>query len=282
MTEDISSVSSDIQVRDNPTEVSRIALGIEYNGKDFHGWQRQRKPEVATVQSSLEHALAQVATLPIQVHCAGRTDAGVHGAGQVVHFDAAVERPLKAWVHGVNTFLPPSIRVLWAQAVAGEFHARHSALSRRYQYWIINTPVASALIAGGVTHYPFPLDAAAMHNAAQALLGEQDFSAFRAASCESRTPMRNVQRVTVSRHDDFICVDIQANAFLLHMVRNIVGSLLEVGSQRRPERWIAELLNGRDRKQAAPTAKPDGLYLYRVEYPDQYQLPRDLSRIPLR
>jgi tRNA pseudouridine38-40 synthase len=252
---------------------SRIACRIEYDGGQYNGWQSQPFEGVTTVQDKLEHALAQIACEPVRVHCAGRTDTGVHGFSQIIHFDTPVERSCKAWVMGGNANLPFDIRIHWAQPVAADFHARFSAQSRRYRYVIGNTAIRSALQSGQVTWHRRSLDAVAMERAAQSLLGERDFSAFRAASCQSTTPMRNVQAVQVSRRGELVVIDIQANAFLHHMVRNIAGSLMAVGDGRKPVLWIGELLEGRDRTVAAETAAPDGLYLAGIEYPAQFDLP---------
>ena len=251
--------------------MTRIALGIEYDGAQHYGWQRQR--EVPSVQEHLEKALSTVANTPIEVQCAGRTDAGVHATGQVVHFDCDAVRPLKAWTMGVNANLPSSVAVKWCVHVSDEFNARFSATGRRYRYVIYNHKMRPAILEQGITHIHRPLNEHLMHEAAQALLGEQDFSAFRAALCQSKTPFRNVTNVTVSRHGAFVVVDISANAFLHHMVRNIVGSLVEIGSGHQPVDWIATLLAGRDRTLSAATAKPNGLYLVKVDYPDAFGLP---------
>lgn len=252
---------------------SRIACRVEYDGSCYNGWQSQPHAGVLTVQDLLEQALAVVADNPLRVQCAGRTDTGVHGFGQIVHFDPPVARSPKAWVLGVNANLPPQIRLHWAQAVPEAFHARFSAVARRYRYIIANTPVRPALLSGQLSWQRRPLDEQRMHRAAQHLLGERDFSAFRAASCQSSTPMRNVSEVSVSRSGELIVVDIKANAFLHHMVRNIVGSLLTVGAGREEPAWIASLLAGRDRTAAADTASADGLYLVDVEYPASFGLP---------
>ncbi len=228
---------------------------------------------MVTVQSELERALAAVATLPVRVHCAGRTDTGVHACGQLIHFDTPVTRGLKAWVMGTNTHLPNAVRVLWAKEVPADFHARFSALSRRYRYIIGNTRVRPALLNGQVTWQRRPLDAQLMHEEAQCLLGEQDFSSFRAASCQSNTAMRNIHSINVSRRGELVIIDVQANAFLHHMVRNIAGSLMAIGSGQRQAGWLADLLAIKDRNQAADTAAPDGLYLARVDYPEKYSLP---------
>lgn len=252
---------------------SRIALGVEYNGAAFSGWQRQLSPPLPTVQGLLEQALSKIAAQPISISCAGRTDAGVHATAQVVHFDTAIDRGAKAWVMGTNTQLPPQIRVQWACAVDDRFHARHSATARRYRYIIYDEPVKPTVLVGQLTHSRQKLDVDSMHRAAQALLGENDFSAFRGSGCQSRTPFRCVNDISVYRHNRFIVVEVEANAFLLHMVRNIVGSLLHVGQGRQPESWLAQLLAGKDRQQAAETARPDGLFLVQVTYPDYPELP---------
>ena len=251
--------------------MGRYALGIEYDGAAVYGWQRQNR--VPTVQEYLENALSKVANTTINVQCAGRTDAGVHATGQVVHFDCAEHRPERAWTMGVNTNLPDSIAVTWAKQVDSEFHARFSASHRRYRYIIYNSPLRPAILGKGVTHCYKPLDADRMHEAAQALLGEQDFSAFRAAHCQSKTPFRNVTDVKVTRQGQYVILEIQANAFLHHMVRNIAGSLIEIGAQEQPVNWIATLLQSKDRTMAAATAKPHGLYLVDVTYPAQFDLP---------
>lgn len=253
----------------------KIALGIEYNGKNYFGWQRQEK--VTSVQACLEKALSFVANESIEVFCAGRTDSGVHATGQVVHFETNAIRPEKAWTFGVNANLPDDIAVRWVKIMDGEkeeFHARFSATARRYRYIICNQKQRSAILPSGITHYAFPLDHVKMELAGQALLGEQDFTSFRASQCQSRTPWRNVHHLKVSRMGDYIIVDIQANAFLHHMVRNIVGSLLEIGAGNKPITWIAELLAQKDRSLAAPTAKAAGLYLVDVHYPDIFELPK--------
>jgi tRNA pseudouridine38-40 synthase len=252
---------------------TRVACRVEYDGGAYNGWQSQPHIGVVTVQDQLELALAEIANTPFRVQCAGRTDTGVHAFSQVIHFDNPVARSSKAWVIGGNARLPRTIRMHWAVPVADEFHARFSALSRSYRYVIANTPIRPALMQGHVTWHRRSLDAAAMHSAAQALLGEQDFSAFRAASCQSRTAMRNVQYVDVRRLGDLVVVEIRANAFLHHMVRNIAGALLAVGDGRKPAAWIAQLLAGRDRTVGAETAPASGLYLVDVEYPAHFALP---------
>ncbi|PWC10183.1 tRNA pseudouridine(38-40) synthase TruA [Brenneria roseae subsp. americana] len=250
----------------------KIALGIEYDGSRYYGWQRQA--EVDSVQGCLERALTKVANEPITVFCAGRTDAGVHATGQVVHFVTQAVRKDAAWTMGVNANLPPDIAVRWVKTVRDDFHARFSATARRYRYVIYNHRYRPAILAQGVTHCYLPLDAERMERAGQCLLGENDFTSFRAVQCQSRTPWRNVNHLKVTRHGAYIVVDIKANAFVHHMVRNIVGSLMEVGCGNQPETWIAELLAAKDRSLAAATARAEGLYLVSVDYPTCFALPR--------
>lgn len=254
-------------------EQQRIALCVEYDGTAFSGWQAQLSPRLATVQESLEAALSNIATHPVRVSCAGRTDAGVHASGQIVHFDCQYQRPLKAWVHGVNSHLNERVSVQWAQVVPNDFHARFSALSRRYRYCIYNAPVRPALMAAYLTFHHQVLDVAAMHQAAQFLLGEHDFSSYRGAGCQSPTPIRKVHAVSVTRHGPYVLIDIEANAFLLHMVRNIAGVLMQIGEGRQKLEWSAQLLALKDRTQAAVTAPPEGLCLYQVRYPEHFNLP---------
>lgn len=250
----------------------RIALGVEYDGNGFYGWQRQQ--EVDSVQAQLEKALSIVANEPIELQCAGRTDAGVHATGQVVHFDTNAVRKEGAWTMGVNANLPDGIAVRWARQVDDEFHARFSATARRYRYIIYNHNFRPGIHRHGVSHYHGNIDETRMHKAAQALIGEQDFTSFRAIQCQSKTPFRNVHKVNVTRQGMYIIVDIQANAFLHHMVRNIVGSLLEIGLGNQPLDWMRTLLDMKDRSKAAATAKPHGLYLVDVSYPAEFGLPK--------
>ncbi|UKY37750.1 tRNA pseudouridine(38-40) synthase TruA [Pantoea dispersa] len=250
----------------------KLALGIEYDGSRYYGWQRQN--EVRSVQEKLEKALAKVANHPVSVFCAGRTDAGVHGTGQVVHFETTSSRADSAWTLGVNANLPDDIAVCWVKAVPESFHARFSATARRYRYVIYNQRLRPAILGNGITHFYHPLDAEKMHRAAQALLGENDFTSFRAVQCQSRTPWRNVMHLNVTRLGPYVIVDIKANAFVHHMVRNIVGSLLEIGCGNQPETWMATLLAAKDRTLAAATAKAEGLYLVAVDYPAQFALPQ--------
>ena len=249
---------------------TRVTLLLEYDGRPFCGWQSQ--PHASSVQDALEAALAVVAAAPVRTHCAGRTDTGVHATGQWVHFDDPVGRSAKAWVLGSNANLPAAVRVLHAQAVPARFHARHSATARRYRYLVSDTPVAPALYRGLVTWRRGPLDGPRMHLAAQCLRGEQDFSSFRAAGCQSRSPWRRVDAIAVTRSGPLLCIDITANAFLHHMVRNIAGALLAIGAGDRDGAWLVELLGRRDRRQGVETAPPDGLYLVGVTYPAPFTL----------
>jgi tRNA pseudouridine38-40 synthase len=242
----------------------KLALGLEYDGTDFHGWQTQ--PSGNTIQDHLEAALAAFVGSPVETVSAGRTDAGVHASGQVVHFETHIDRPLWNWVRGVNAFLPAAIRVRWAHPVPDDFHARFSARSRTYTYSIYNHPVDSPLRARFATWVFQPLDVAAMQAAADCLLGEHDFTAFRAAECQAASPVRDLQQAQWTQDGSLIVLQIRANAFLHHMVRNIVGSLFEVGRGARPAAWMAELLAARDRTAAGRTFPAQGLCLRHVEY----------------
>ncbi len=244
----------------------RIALGVEYDGAAFRGFQWQNN--APSVQAALEAGLGRIADEPVRVSAAGRTDAGVHATGQVVGFDTAAVRPLGAWVRGTNALTPPGVKVRWAREADPDFHPRYSAVARRYQYVFHDDPTPSPLLTGRVTPVR-PLDADAMHRAAQWLLGEHDFSSFRAAGCQSLSAHRCVHRLTVSRAAAFVVVDITANAFLLHMVRNVAGALADVGTGARSEDWVRDALLARDRSAVGPTAAPDGLYLVDVHYPDR-------------
>ena len=249
----------------------RVALGIEYDGTDFFGW--QRLSHGPSVQAEVESALSFVADHPIEVTCAGRTDAGVHARCQVVHFDTHATRDPRAWVLGATTRLPRAIAVLWARAMPDDFHARFSARARRYRYAILNRAIRPALDARFLSWERVPLNADAMDAAAQVLLGEQDFSSFRAVSCQARHARRNVTAINVCREGEQVIVEIEANAFLHHMVRNIAGSLLEVGRGEQPVKWIAELLAARDRNGAGVTAAPQGLTFLGPRYPPEWKLP---------
>lgn len=250
----------------------RIALGIEYDGAAYYGWQRQK--EVISVQEELEKALSVIANHSVTVNCAGRTDSGVHGTGQVVHFDTEANRKDVAWTLGVNAKLPDDIAVRWIKHVDTSFHARFSATARRYRYIIYNGEFRPGILRSGLSHYHIPLDEKLMHQAGQFLVGEHDFTSFRALHCQAHSPIRTIEYLNVTRHNDFIVIEIKANAFLHHMVRNIAGSLIEIGNERRPIDWLQTLISYHDRSKAAATAKPGGLYLVEVDYPQEFALPR--------
>jgi tRNA pseudouridine38-40 synthase len=245
----------------------KFALGIEYDGSQFAGWQMQ-KHGTRTVQECVEKALSSVANQPVQVVCAGRTDTGVHATGQVVHFECDSQRNEKAWVMGVNTQLPDDVASLWVKPVADDFSARFSATARQYRYIISNRQARPAILSKKVTWKHGAFNIEAMHQAAQALLGEQDFSSFRSSACQAEHAMRNVHWIKVTRNGELIYIDIEANAFLHHMVRNIVGSLILIGQQVQSVSWMADLLRCQDRNQAGPTAPADGLYMVKVSYPE--------------
>jgi tRNA pseudouridine38-40 synthase len=251
----------------------RIALSLEYDGSAFHGWQSQSDGN--TVQDILELALSAVAGERIHTFAAGRTDAGVHALGQIVHFDCGVERPLSAWVRGTNAHLPAAVAVRWAQPVADSFHARFSASARRYRYVLLNNAVRPALLNGKVGWYHAPLDADAMNDGARNLVGKHDFSAFRAAQCQAKTSVKTLYSIAVAQQGDYLLFDFRANAFLHHMVRNIVGALVYVGKGAQRPEWIAELLAARDRTRAAPTFSAAGLYFVAAEYDPGWRLPDD-------
>jgi tRNA pseudouridine38-40 synthase len=249
----------------------RIALGLEYDGEPFHGWQSQA--DASGVQDTLERALSSVAGATVSAVAAGRTDAGVHATMQVVHFDTVAARPETAWVRGVNAVLPGAIAVRWALPVAEDFHARFAATGRHYTYLLVDRPVRPALLRERVGWYHQPLAIEAMRRAAEPLIGKHDFSAFRAAECQARSPLKTLDRMDISREGDVIRFDLHADAFLQHMVRNIVGALVYVGSGRESAQWVGELLSGRDRTRAAPTFSASGLYLIGVDFPARWNLP---------
>ena len=249
----------------------RVALGIEYCGTDFRGWQSQAGG--GTVQDALEAALREIAGEPVGLLCAGRTDAGVHATHQVAHFETNVERPLTAWVRGVNSHLPEGVAVRWAQPVDDEFHARFSARGRRYRYLLLNRPQRPGLWHGRVGWFHWPLDLAAMQDACGRLLGEHDFSAFRAAGCQAKSPIKTMTRAEVRQRGNLLVFDFEASAFLHHMVRNLVGTLVHIGKGERGPGWIDELFLMQDRKLAAPTFSPDGLYFRGPVYEPHWGLP---------
>lgn len=250
----------------------RLAACVEYRGTHYHGWQSQ--PGVPTVQACVEAALSRVADHGLGVTCAGRTDAGVHALGQVVHFDTPAERDEIAWVFGANSNLPSDISLRWARPVEADFHARYSAYARRYRYLIHNARTRSATLGAASAWHRAALDDTRMHEAGQLLLGEHDFSAFRAAGCQSRTPWRDLRALRVHRTGDLIILDVEANAFLHHMVRNIAGVLMAVGSGARPVEWAGEVLESRDRREAGVNAPACGLYFMQALYPAEFGLER--------
>ena len=249
----------------------RLAVGIEYDGSGFNGWQFQNNG--VSVQEKVEHALSFVADHPVRVVCAGRTDTGVHAVGQVVHFDTDARRSERSWVFGANANLPKSVAVVWAREVGESFHARFSAQARRYRYVIFNRPVRPTFLAYRVTWDHRLLDAARMAQAATCLLGEHDFNAYRASECQAKSPIRTVHELNVFRQDDLVIIDIRANAFLHHMVRNIAGVLMAIGAGEQPVNWSQQVLESRERALGGVTAPPYGLYLMHVDYGPEFDIP---------
>lgn len=249
----------------------RIALGLEYDGSRFLGWQTQ--PGGGTVQDTLEAALGTIAAEPVSVTCAGRTDRGVHALEQVVHFEVAAQRPASAWVRGANALLPESVAVQWAREVPADFHARYSARARTYRYVLLNRAVRPAIAARHAGWFHAPLELAPMRAAARHLVGEHDFSAFRSAECQAKTPVRTLHALDIAQQGERFDFVLRANAFLHHMVRNVVGTLVYVGKGKHPPAWAREVLESRERSRAAPTFAAEGLYLERVEYEARWDLP---------
>jgi tRNA pseudouridine38-40 synthase len=251
----------------------RIALGISYNGSAYEGWQSQLSGK--TVQDKLELALSKFCVQPVRVMCAGRTDAGVHALMQVAHFDTPLQRETSSWVRGTNAFLPSDIAVQWAQPVPDEFHSRASAIARRYAYVVLESPVRPSVEAGRVGWIYRPLDGAAMRQAALHLMGEHDFSSFRAAQCQAKSPVKTMSRIDISQRagSRYWRFEFEANAFLHHMIRNIMGCLLAIGQGNHPPEWLAEVVAARRRDVAAPTFSPDGLYFLGPVYEERHGLP---------
>lgn len=257
----------------------RIAAILEYDGSRFSGWQRQ--DQARSVQAVVEEALSKVADGPIQVTVAGRTDAGVHAAAQVIHFDTSATRSDYSWVRGANSNLPSGVAVLWAGAVEHDFHARYSATDRQYQYIILNRPIRPTYLVQRVTHEYRPLDVSCMQEAARYLIGEHDFTSFRAAECQANSPIRELRSLDVTRQGDMVHIRAHANAFLQHMVRNIAGVLMTIGVGERPPSWAKEVLQARDRSAGSVTAAPDGLYLSAVTYPEAMKIPTVSASLPV-
>lgn len=251
----------------------RIALKVEYDGSQYHGWQAQQN--LRTVQFHIEEALAKVANHPVEVVCAGRTDTGVHATHQIIHFDTNNHRSIRGWVHGTNTSLPKDVCIRQAYYVSDEFHARYSATARRYRYVIFNSSIRPGLLRSHVSWQYRHLDHVAMHQASQILLGEHDFTSFRSVECQSKSPVREVKFIKVHRTGHFVIIDIIANAFLHHMVRNIAGVLISIGSGKQSIQYVADVLKAKDRRLGAETASPYGLYLVGVSYSEQHMIPQD-------
>ncbi len=251
----------------------RIAVGVEYDGSRFCGWQLQ-EDGVRTVQGVVESALGKVANHEVRVICAGRTDTGVHATEQVIHFDSDAVRDERAWVFGANANLPKDVVLLWAKPVSEQFHARFSAIRRSYRYVIFTREVRPTFLAGRVTWHHHDLDIERMQQAGNLLLGEHDFSSYRAIACQAKSPVRTLHRLEVSRQGPFIFIDVEANAFLHHMVRNIAGVLMTIGAGERPVEWSREVLEVRDRTMGGVTAHPSGLYLTSVGYPEEFAIPQ--------
>jgi tRNA pseudouridine38-40 synthase len=249
----------------------RLALGITYNGQAYEGWQSQ--PSGRTVQDRLEHALGEFAAQPVSTVCAGRTDAGVHGLMQVVHFDTPLQREEFSWVRGTNRFLPPDIAVQWARPVPDAFHSRACALARRYAYVVLESPVRPSLDAGRVGWVFRPMEGDTMREAAQALLGRHDFTSFRASACQAKSPVKTMRRIEIARRGAYWRFEFEADAFLHHMIRNIMGCLVAIGQGHQPPQWMAEVLAAGDRDAAAPTFAPDGLYFMGPVYGPEWNLP---------
>lgn len=261
----------------------RLAVGLQYDGTGFAGWQRQQEPRqrsVRTVQAVAEEAVSHVAGEPVNLVCAGRTDAGVHARAQVAHFDTRATRPLRGWLLGANSALPRDVSVSWVCPVPEDFHARYSAEARTYRYFILNSPARSALAENRATWVHRPLDEQRMREATGHLCGEHDFSAFRAAECQSRTPIRRLEALTVERQGEWVMIQATANAFLHHMVRNIVGLLIAIGTGQREPSWARQVLESRDRRSSAPTAPAAGLYFWAVRYPSRFDLPEVQAEAP--
>ena len=253
--------------------MARYAASVQYDGAQFYGWQLL-KTGLPTVQEAVEKALSKVANHPVSVICAGRTDARVHGCNQIIHFDTDAVRTKRGWVYGANANLPDSVAINWVKPIDNQFHARFSAQWRRYRYVIYNHPIRPVHLVKGVTWNYRPLDVRHMQQAGQCLIGQHDFTSFRAIQCQAKSPVRDITRLNVTQHGPLIVIDIQANAFLHHMVRNIAGVLMTIGCGKRPVKWAQQVLEARNRTQGGVTASPCGLYFVDVGYPEQFDLPK--------
>ena len=269
-----SSGSGDVQKEVVDTKLRRYALCVEYAGAAYRGWQTQKEKDVPSIQETVEKALAKIANEPIKVICAGRTDACVSGTYQIIHFDTVAVRPDRAWVRGTNTQLPDDIAIRWAKLVDDTFHARFSAMERRYRYLIYTSPVKPGLLSRGVTWTHKALNLSQMQEAANYLIGEHDFTSYRAIACQANSPVREVKAMDVYSAGDLIVIDVRANAFLHHMIRNFAGVLMAIGAGEAEPLWARQVLDARDRTQGGVTAPPYGLYFVDVKYPDQYDLPK--------
>ena len=249
----------------------RIAMGVEYDGSHFVGWQSQREGE--TVQQNVEKALSKVANHPVKIFCAGRTDTGVHANEQVIHFETTASRKNYSWLSGCNTYLPKSISILWAVEVPESFHARFSATQRTYRYTILNRKIRPSILNNYVSFISYPLDEVRMQQAAQHLLGTHDFTSYRTVNCQAKSPVRTLQKLDVTREGEFIHLDLQADGFLHHMVRNIAGVLIKIGAGNADIDWSKEVLEHRNRCLGGVTASSKGLYLKKITYPDEFDLP---------
>lgn len=253
----------------------KIAIGIEYNGKNYSGWQKQINK--STIQYHLEKALSQIANHKIKIICAGRTDAGVHSIGQVAHFLTTQKRNKLSWTIGVNSYLPKDITILWAKKVQQNFHARYSAIARNYQYIIYNNKIRSAILFNELTQCKYPLNIKKMHNASKYLIGEHDFKAFKSKQCQSHSSKRKIIHLNILKYGNYIIIDIKANAFMYHMVRIIVGNLIEIGKEKKDVSWMLKLLKSKNNNLNMPTAPSNGLYLIAIDYPDYFNIPKNKS-----
>lgn len=269
-----SEVKNSQQSESDKPKTKRYALCVEYAGAAYRGWQTQKEKDVPSIQETVEQALSKIANEPVKVICAGRTDACVSGTYQIIHFDTSAQRPDRAWVMGTNTKLPDDIAIRWAKCVDDSFHARFSALERRYRYLIYSAPVKPGLLSRGVTWTHKQLNISRMQAAADYLIGEHDFTSYRAIGCQAKSPVREVRAMDIYRAGELIVIDVRANAFLHHMIRNFAGVLMKIGAGEAEPGWAKEVLEARDRTQGGVTAPPYGLYFVDVKYPEHYELPK--------